>query len=117
MHLALDLVFEDLLPLGEHLLDVRPELARVGVDDLKLLFDAEREGGGHELQFILRHPRAQDKLATLIDDGLVPVSSNGRSDSTISISASVMLLTTHSKFSSPTELRSASGAQFMKSMA
>src|SRR5438132_570475 len=43
--------------------------------------------------------------------------SNGRSPSTISISTSAMLFTTHSKFASPTELRSASGAQFMKSMA
>src|SRR5690349_1590263 len=47
VHLALDLVFEDLLPLGEHLLDVRAQLARLRIDDLELLFDAEGEGRGH----------------------------------------------------------------------
>ena len=45
MHLPLDLLLEPLLPLGKHLLDVRLQLARLGIDDLKLLFDAEREGG------------------------------------------------------------------------
>src|ERR1700739_2590297 len=45
VHLALDLVFEALLPFREHLGDVRAQLARFGVDDLKLLLDAEGEGG------------------------------------------------------------------------
>src|SRR5690348_7016726 len=44
MHLALDLVLEPLLALGEELLDVRLELPRLRVDDLELLFDAECEG-------------------------------------------------------------------------
>src|SRR5882762_9527635 len=63
---------------------------------------------------------AQDELlygSRPIETGHVPVSSKGRSDDTISISTSAMLSTTHSKFASPTELRSASGAQCMKSMA
>ena len=45
VHLTLDFVFEPLLAFGEHLLDVRFQFARLGIDNLKLLFDAEREGG------------------------------------------------------------------------
>ena len=44
VHLALDLVLEPLLPFREHLRDVRAQLARLGIDDLELLLDAEGEG-------------------------------------------------------------------------
>ena len=44
VHLPLDLVLEPLLPLGEELLDVRFQLARLRVDDLELFLDAEGEG-------------------------------------------------------------------------
>src|SRR5687768_11107730 len=43
VHLPFDLILEALLTLGEHLLNVRFELARVRLDDLKLFFDAEGE--------------------------------------------------------------------------
>src|SRR6266498_2328988 len=43
VHLALDLILQPLLPLGEQLLNVGSQLARLWVDDLKLLFDAEGE--------------------------------------------------------------------------
>jgi len=49
--------------------------------------------------------------------GQLPVSSNFLGPRTISISTSAMLETIQSKFSWPTEFTSASGAQFMKSMA
>ena len=40
-HLGLDLLAEQHLALFEHLRDVRAQLARLRVDDLKLLLDAE----------------------------------------------------------------------------
>ena len=45
VHLPLDLILQPLLSLGEHLLDVRAQLARVRIDDLELFLDAEGEGG------------------------------------------------------------------------
>src|SRR6476620_2739195 len=44
VHLALDLVVQPLFTLGEELLNVGPQLARLRVDDLKLFLDAEGEG-------------------------------------------------------------------------
>ena len=44
VHLALDLVLEPLLPFREDLGDMRPQLARFRIDDLKLLLDSEGEG-------------------------------------------------------------------------
>ena len=44
-------LFEDPLPLVEHLLHVRAQLPRLRIDDLELLLDAEGEGGslnGHD---------------------------------------------------------------------
>src|SRR6476620_5822277 len=43
VHLPLDLILEAFLALGEHLLDVRLQLASLGIDDLKFLLDSERE--------------------------------------------------------------------------
>ena len=41
MHLRLDLLFKDNLPILKDLLDVRTQLARVRIDDGELLFNAE----------------------------------------------------------------------------
>ena len=43
VHLALDLVLQPLLAFGKHLGDVRLQLARLRIDDLKLFFDPEGE--------------------------------------------------------------------------
>src|SRR4051812_22138497 len=43
MHLGLDAFLEKEPPLFEHLLDVRAQLARLRIDDLELLLDADRE--------------------------------------------------------------------------
>ena len=51
MHLRLDLLAEDHPPLVDHLGDVRAQLARLRVDDLKLFFDSEREVRHRKLRF------------------------------------------------------------------
>src|SRR3954453_17978833 len=56
-------------------------------------------------------------FVVFITVGHDPVSSSFFSPVTSSISTSAMFETIHSKFVSPTDLRSASGAQFMKSIA
>ena len=56
-------------------------------------------------------------FVTSMTCGQLPVSSNFFVSRTSSISTSAMFATIQSKFSCPTEWRSASGAQFMKSMA
>src|ERR1700736_2342303 len=110
VHLALDLFLQALLTLREHLLDVRFELAGFRINDLKLFFDPEGEGRLH-------YRGASAALSTGIFFGQLPVSSSRRSPVAISSSTSAMLFTTHSKLLLPTDLRSASGAQFMKSIA
>src|SRR2546428_565928 len=82
MHLALDLVLQPLLSFGEHLLDVRFQLARLRVDDLKFLFDAEREGGlGHCADYVMWRtgnracPDRQDCLSSTTRAAAPPPSS------------------------------------------
>src|SRR4030095_2432678 len=41
VHLRLDLLFKDNLPILEDLLDVRPQLARLRIDNREFLFHAE----------------------------------------------------------------------------
>src|SRR4030095_1508791 len=41
VHLRLDLLFKDNLPILENLLDVRPQLARLRIDNREFLFDTE----------------------------------------------------------------------------
>ena len=50
VHLGLDLLFQQDLAALEDFLDVRPQLARLGIDDREFFLDAEGEGvvrGGH----------------------------------------------------------------------
>ena len=43
MHLRLDVLFQDHLAVGQHLLNVRAQLSRLRIDDLEFLLDAESE--------------------------------------------------------------------------
>src|ERR1700693_2918278 len=43
MHLRLNMLFEDHLAVGQHLLNVRAQLSRLRIDDLEFLLDAESE--------------------------------------------------------------------------
>ena len=43
MHLRLDAFFQKHFAVGQNLLNVRAQLARLRIDDLKFLFDSERE--------------------------------------------------------------------------
>ena len=57
MHFALDLIAEIGGRGGDELADVRTQLARGGIDDLKFFLDADRETVTHErnpLVYILR---------------------------------------------------------------
>jgi hypothetical protein len=57
VHLRLDLLFKDNLPILEDLLDVRPELTRLRIDNREFLFDTESK------HVVLRaHGRAQVSL-------------------------------------------------------
>ena len=50
VHLGFDLLLQENFAALENFLDVRTQLARLGIDDRKFLFDAEGEGvvrGGH----------------------------------------------------------------------
>ena len=46
MHLRFDVLLQKHFAVGQDLLDMRTQLARLRIDDLKFLFDAEREDVG-----------------------------------------------------------------------
>src|SRR6266478_10095767 len=61
MHLGLDLLFQQDLAALENLLDVRPQLARLRIDNRKLLFDTERVG------VLFLHPSGRKTSADFAD--------------------------------------------------
>src|SRR6266404_8889737 len=61
MHLRLDLLLEHDLSTLEDFLDVRPQLARLRVDNRKLFLDAERVG------VLLLHPSGRKTSADFAD--------------------------------------------------
>src|SRR5687768_12308713 len=67
VHLGLDLLLQENFAALQDFLDVRPQLARLRIDDGKLLFDAERKGmvrGGHVYKN--RQPRSARKFLMLL---------------------------------------------------
>ncbi len=110
VHLGLDALVQLAIALRDDLgLDVRAEIVRIPVDRLVFLFDPDREGWRRHGVASAAQVRRRNSSQRYV---------SGRCGaSAVRTASSAIAWTIQSKFSSPTDRASASGAGFMKSIA